>query len=93
MARKKSAEAEVCEAAIEGLKDVIRDLDVIAKGRGTDARFWAVYDALWRIQKAVDDINPETIRRRNVARAEEAAKPKPVALIGQQPLFALEDHS
>lgn len=89
MARKKSIEAEVCEAAIDALRDVIRDIEVIAKGRGSHARFWAVQDTLWKVERMVGDIDPDNIRRK----AEKASEPKPVALIGQQTLFALEDKS
>lgn len=90
MARKKSIEAEVCEAAIDALRDVIRDIEVIAKGRGSQARFWAVQDTLWKVGDMVRSIDADTIRRRKAAAAED---PKPVALIGQQTLFALEDKS
>lgn len=93
MARKKSAEAEVCDTAIEALKDAIRDIEVIRQGRGTPDRFWMIKKTFWSVDDALDSINPDTIRRKAQARAEEATKPKPVALIGQQTLFALEDHS
>lgn len=77
--------ATAAQQAIDALKDIRADLEIIKAGRGNTERHWTVRKTLWEVERLVDSIDP-----RHQHEAEQKANaPKPVKLIGNQPLFAI----
>ncbi len=44
--------------AVAIIKDIIRDLEVFAEGRGTSERYWAITSGFWKVYDLIDTLNP-----------------------------------